>query len=115
MKKETIKIIAAITLKVATVVLAIIMSVHGCFSQTQIDSLTAKRSIKLNGTRVTGISKDTTTANKRDTMLITEKAAKDYADKVAASSSGLDTSVADARYVRIQTQNPTGSLSGGGR
>lgn len=90
------------------------MSVHGCFSQTQIDSLTAKRSIKLNGTRVTGISKDTTTANKRDTMLITEKAAKDYADKVAASSSGLDTSVADARYVRIQTQNPTGSLSGGG-
>ncbi|MBS1641533.1 MAG: hypothetical protein JSR11_03560 [Bacteroidetes bacterium] len=87
-------------------------------AQTQIDSISIKQVLKLSGKRVTGISNNNTNASKDSLKLITEAAAKQYTDaKVLGatpdSSIYLTHTQGDAAYVRIQTQNPTASLSGG--
>ena len=64
-------------------------------AQIQVDSLTAKQSLKLNGTKATGISNDISFSNADSTKLLTEWAAKNLG------------------FVKIVSQNPTASLSGG--
>lgn len=49
--------------------------------KTNTSELFVKNSFQLSLNKVNAISKDTSDANKRDNYLITEKAAKDYADK----------------------------------
>ena len=67
----------------------------GGIAQIQVDSLIAKQSIKLNGKKVTAISNDISFSNADTSKLLTEWAAKNLG------------------FVKIVSQNPTASLSGG--
>jgi len=64
-------------------------------AQIQVDSLIAKQSFKLNGRKVTGISNDISFSNADTSKLLTEWAAKNLG------------------FVKIVSQNPTATLSGG--
>ena len=68
--------------KIVTAIVALffLAQVQAQISVTK--ELQVKDALTLNGNKVTGISKDTTKASRRDNQLITEKAAKDYADSV---------------------------------
>ena len=48
----------------------------GASAQTQVDSITVKSKLKLNGYRVTGVSNDTTTANQDSSRIMNEAATK---------------------------------------
>jgi len=67
-------------------------------AQTQVDSTSVKKVFKLAGKRVLDISNDSTIASLDSNALITEFAVKKFGD---------------SRYVKIQTQNPYGNLTGG--
>lgn len=85
-----------------------------CFAQQQVDSSTIKQVLKLSGKRVTGISNNSTSSTKDSIKLITEKASKEYTDAHGVDSTVFITYTSgDSRYVKIQTQAPTASLSGG--
>ncbi len=56
------------------------------FAQQQYDNTTLRSWLKLNGKLVVGISNSTSSSTKDSTKLITERAAKLYADSIAAST-----------------------------
>jgi hypothetical protein len=75
--------------------------------QQQVDSVTVKKVLKLNGKRVLGISNDTTATSKDSVKLITEGASKRYADIITSELTArvLD-SLGDVQD-RIQSKVPS--------
>ncbi len=84
-------------------------------SQTNVDSIKVKTAITLAGKRVTAISNDTITRNSDSIELLTKAAARKMkGSNIDTTNNTIITKTqADNFYVKVQTQNPTASLSGG--
>jgi hypothetical protein len=87
------------------------------YSQSNVDSIKVKTALTLASKRVTAISNDTATRNSDSSELITKAAAR----KLKGSGSSVDSTngtfitktQGDVYYVKVLTQLPTATLSGG--
>lgn len=70
-------------------------------AQTDINYLRLKDSLKMGSKVVKKISNNSTSSTKDTTALITEAAAKQYADAIAGSA-GVDTAAGDLRWTKLQ-------------
>jgi hypothetical protein len=95
----------------------LLLSSYCSFSQTQVDSIKVKTSFTLAGKRVTAISNDTTSRSSDSSELITKAAARKLKSTGATADTTngtyLTKTQGDNFYVKVLTQNPTASLSGG--
>jgi hypothetical protein len=103
-----------------TLTTILLLSAIWCAAQQQVDSLRIKQTLRIGNTRVTGISTNTTNGSKSDGLLITERAAKMYADAIATGGSAdsalfatkwwttnnfLTQTQGDNRYARVNFSN----------
>lgn len=74
-------------MKKLLIILSLTFSLFATAQQTTIGDLVLKKSVTLGGKKLTDVSTDNSAASKSAAKLITEKAAKEYADLFAGSSS----------------------------